>query len=216
MNNLKKGILIVVSGFSGAGKGTIMKRLIADYEKAYALSISATTRNPRQGEEDGKDYFFVSKEQFETMMEAGDLIEYAQYVENYYGTPKKYVQSQLQAGKDVILEIEIQGALKVKEKFPDTMLLFIAPPTVDELKKRLVARGTEDAKTIKSRLSRAWQEAQGVESYDYFIINDDLEKCVKEVHSIIKNEHARVSRNISKIETMRQELKRFVNEAEKR
>ena len=137
----KRGILVVVSGFSGAGKGTIMKRLLEDYSDSYALSISATTRLPRPGESHGREYFFVSKEEFEEMIEEDALIEYARYVNNYYGTPKDYVFRELEAGRDVILEIEIQGALKVKEAYPDTLLLFVSPPSAGELKDRLMNRG---------------------------------------------------------------------------
>ena len=145
----EKGILIVVSGFSGSGKGTIMKELLKQYDN-YALSISATTRNPRPGEEDGREYFFKTVEDFEKMIAKEELIEYARYVDNYYGTPRAYVEEQLEAGKDVILEIEIQGALKVKEKFPDTLLLFVTPPSAEELKSRLVGRGTETMDVIES------------------------------------------------------------------
>lgn len=202
-----KGILTVVSGFSGAGKGTIMKELLKKYAETYALSISATTRKPREGERDGIEYFFRQKEEFEQMIAEDALIEYAQYVGNYYGTPRKYVEQQLAEGKDVILEIEIQGALKVKEKFPDTLLLFVTPPSASELKNRLVGRGTETMEVIESRLARASQEAEGIEAYDYLVINDVLEECVEEVHSIIQNEHNRVSRNMDAISAMRQELK---------
>ena len=139
----ERGILIVVSGFSGAGKGTLMKRLLEKYEERYALSVSATTRQPREGERDGIEYFFKTKEEFEKMIAKEELIEYARYVENYYGTPRAYVEQMLEAGKDVILEIEIQGALKVKKAFPDTLLLFVVPPSAEELKHRLVGRGTE-------------------------------------------------------------------------
>ena len=204
-----KGILIVLSGFSGSGKGTIMKELMRRYSEQYALSISATTRNPRPGEVDGVEYFFRTKEEFERMIERDELIEYAKYVENYYGTPKAYVEEQLAAGKDVILEIEIQGALKVKEKFPDTVLMFVTPPSAEELKKRLVGRGTEEMSVIESRLSRAVEEAQGIESYDYLVVNDDLDECVEEVHSIIRNEHYRVTRNLSAIYDMRNQLTGF-------
>lgn len=204
-----KGILTVVSGFSGAGKGTIMKALMKNYSDTYALSISATTRAPRPGEVNGREYFFVSTEEFENMIAQDALIEHAQYVNNYYGTPKDYVFEQLENGKDVILEIEIQGALKVKEKYPDTVLMFVSPPNAAELKSRLEGRGTEDAATIASRLSRAWQEAQGVEKYDYFVINDMLEDCVKKVHAIIQNEHARAFRNQELIDTIKNELKEF-------
>lgn len=204
-----KGILIVLSGFSGSGKGTIMKELMHRYSDQYALSISATTRDPRPGEIDGVEYFFRTKEEFEGMIERDELIEYAKYVENYYGTPKAYVEEQLAAGKDVILEIEIQGALKVKEKFPDTVLMFVTPPSAEELKKRLVGRGTEEMSVIESRLSRAVEEAQGIEAYDYLVVNDDLDECVEEVHSIIRNEHYRVTRNLSAIYDMRNQLTGF-------
>lgn len=207
--NERKGILIVVSGFSGSGKGTIMKRLMEDYPEHYALSISATTRSPRVGETHGREYFFVSEEEFESMIAEHELIEYAKYVNNYYGTPREYVFQQLEKGKDVILEIEIQGALKVKEAYPETLLLFVSPPGAEELKRRLTDRGTESADVIASRLSRAWQEAQGVENYDYFVVNDELEKCVVEIHSIIQNEHYRVARNHALIENIRAELKGF-------
>lgn len=205
----KKGILIVVSGFSGSGKGTIMKELLRKYPDDYALSISATTRQPREGERDGVEYFFKTTEEFEQMIEQGDLVEYAQYVGNYYGTPKTYVESQLAAGKDVILEIEIQGALKIKERFPQTVLMFVTPPTAQTLKERLVGRGTEDMETVKRRLSRAVEEAQGIENYDYLIVNDKLDACVEEVHRIIGDEHRRICRNLQAIEQMRQELNGF-------
>lgn len=144
----EKGILIVVSGFSGSGKGTIMRELLKKYDN-YALSVSATTRAPRPGEEEGREYFFKSTEEFEKMIAKDELIEYARYVDNYYGTPRVYVEEQLEAGKDVVLEIEIQGALKVKEKFPDTLLLFVTPPSAQELRSRLVGRGTETMDVIE-------------------------------------------------------------------
>lgn len=203
---MSKGILVVVSGFSGSGKGTVMKRLMEKYDN-YALSVSVTTRNPRPGEKDGEAYFFRTKEEFEQLIREDGLIEYAQYVENYYGTPRKYVEEQLSAGKDVILEIEIQGALKVKEKYPDTLLMFVTPPSAQVLKERLVGRGTETAEVIDSRMKRAVEESQGVEKYDYLVINDDLERCAKEMHSIIQGEHDRVSRNADFIDDIRKELK---------
>lgn len=202
----KKGILIVVSGFSGAGKGTIMKELLGRYGN-YALSVSATTRSPRPGEEEGKAYFFKTTDEFEKMIAKDELIEYAKYVDNYYGTPRTYVEEQLKAGKDVILEIEIQGALKVKDKFPDTLLLFVTPPSAGELKKRLLNRGTETIDVIEYRLRRAKEEAEGMDQYDYLVINDELDVCVEEVHRIIQGEHRRVSRNRAMIENIKRELK---------
>ena len=205
----RKGILTVVSGFSGAGKGTVMKALMAEYKDTYALSVSATTRNPRPGEVDGVDYFFRTREEFEQMIADNALIEHACYVGNYYGTPIAYVDEQLEAGKDVILEIEIQGALDVKKRFPDTILIFVTPPDADELKNRLVNRGTEDMATINARLNRASQEAEFMNQYDYIVVNDTVPACVENIHSIIENEHDCASRNINFINKIREELKCF-------
>ncbi len=202
----ERGILTVVSGFSGAGKGTVMKEIMGRYEN-YALSISATTRKPRPGEEDGREYFFKTVEEFEKMIAKEELIEYARYVDNYYGTPKAYVVEQLEAGKDVILEIEIQGALKVKEKSPQTLLLFITPPTARELRNRLKGRGTETEDVINGRMDRAKEEAEGMDQYDYLIVNDVLEECVEQVHQIIQGEHRRCCRNKAFIKHMKEELK---------
>ena len=200
-----KGILIVVSGFSGAGKGTLMKRLVQDYDN-YALSISATTRSPRPGEEDGREYFFLQKEQFEQKIAENGLIEYARYCDNYYGTPRKYVEEQLAQGKDVILEIEIQGALKVKKQYPDALLLFVMPPSATELRNRLVGRGTETPEVIEKRMHRAVEEAEGIENYEYLVVNDDLDTCVRQLHEIIKAAHNTPLRNEEFIEKMRKEL----------
>ncbi len=215
---MQKGILVVVSGFSGAGKGTIMKKLMSEHSQDYALSISATTRAPREGESHGIEYFFITVEEFEAMIARDELIEYAKYVSNYYGTPKNYVEEQLNAGKNVILEIEIQGALKVKEKFPDTVLMFVSAPSAEELKNRLIGRGTESQEVIDARMSRAYEESLGVEEYDYFVINDKLEDCVNCVTEIIEKERRqdtsdmkayRVSSNIEFINNMRKELLSF-------
>ena len=205
----KKGILIILSGFSGVGKGTVVRRLLSDYDN-YALSISATTRKPREGEEDGVSYFFKSKEEFEQMIKEDSFIEHARYVENYYGTPKAYVQEQLDAGKDVILEIEIQGALKVKEKYPDALMLFLVPPDAQTLKERLVGRGTETADVIHDRLERAAQEAQEIGSYEYIIVNDDLDICVKQVHELIQSAHCKKSHNTAFIKELQQDMNCFL------
>ena len=204
----KRGILLVVSGFSGAGKGTLMKELVKRYEN-YALSISATTRSPREGEADGREYFFKSVEEFERMIAEDALIEYACYVGNYYGTPRAYVEEQLSRGRDVILEIEIQGARKVKKRFPNTLLLFVSPPSAEGLKVRLTGRGTETSEVIAQRLARAAEEAEGMEDYDYFVVNDLLEECVEQVHRIVEGERSRVFRNKERMEAIRAELKEF-------
>ncbi len=201
----RKGIMIVVSGFSGAGKGTLMKELLKTYDN-YALSISMTTRGKRPGEKEDVDYFFSTKEAFEEQIAQDGLIEYACYCGNYYGTPRSYVEKQLELGKDVILEIEIQGALKVKEKFPEALLLFVTPPNIAELEKRLVGRGTETLEVIHQRMLRAVQEAQGIEKYDFIVINDDLKRCVEEIHGIVQAAHNTPFRNEDFIENIRQEL----------
>lgn len=203
-----RGILVVVSGFSGAGKGTLMKRLMEKYDN-YALSVSATTRAPRPGEEHGREYFFHTKKEFEELILEDALIEYAQYVDNYYGTPKAYVEKQLNMGKDVILEIEIQGALKVKKKMPNTLLLFVTPPSAEELKRRLVDRGTESMEVIESRLSRASEEAEGMLEYDYILINDVIEDCVDNMHNIIQSQHDAVKNRQEFIKEITEEIAVF-------
>ncbi|MBO6015401.1 MAG: guanylate kinase [Lachnospiraceae bacterium] len=200
-----KGALLVVSGFSGAGKGTVMKKLLEKYD-SYALSISMTTRAPREGERNGREYFFVDTETFEQRIRDNKVIEYAKYCDNYYGTPREYVEEQLAKGKDVILEIEIQGALKVKELFPDSVLLFIMPPNAQELYRRLVSRGTETEEVIKKRMTRASEEARDIEKYDYIVINDDLDTCVEELHGIVQCVHREASRNENKICEIRKQL----------
>lgn len=206
-----KGVLAVVSGFSGAGKGTLMKALLEKYDN-YALSISATTRAPRPGEEDGREYFFVTKDRFEEMIQQDQLIEYARYVENYYGTPKEYVTQQMEAGKDVILEIEIQGALKVKKQFPNALLLFVMPPSAEKLKERLIGRGTETLDVIENRLRRAVEESEGIENYDYILINDQVEGCVERMHQLIQDHHSRTCNQTAFIEKMREELHKINKE----
>ena len=201
----RKGIIIVVSGFSGAGKGTIMKALTAKYDQ-YALSISATTRDPRPGEVNGREYFFVSNEEFEKLIADNGLIEHAGYVNHYYGTPRKFVEDKLNAGIDVILEIEIQGALQIKKQYPDAVLLFVMPPSAAELEKRLRGRGTESDEVIRQRLKRAVEESVGIENYDYIVINDKLEDAVESVHGIITAAHGTPDRNMEFISKVREEL----------
>ena len=203
-----KGILIVVSGFSGSGKGTLMKKLMETYDN-YALSVSMTTRQPREGERDGVEYFFTDKENFERKISENQLIEYACYCDNYYGTPREYVEKQLAEGKDVILEIEIQGALKVKARYPECLLLFVTPPSAQELKRRLVGRGTESLEVIEKRLARATEESEGIEAYDYIIVNDDLDTCVKQLHDIVCNSRNTPARCAEFIKEIKEELKEF-------
>lgn len=205
----QKGMLAVVSGFSGAGKGTLMRELLRKYPEQYALSISATTRKPRAGEVHGREYFFLSQEEFGQLVSQDALIEYACYVGNYYGTPKSYVLGQMDAGRDVILEIEIQGALKVKEKFPDTLLLFVAPPGAGELKKRLEGRGTETEEAIRNRLKRAVEESEYMGQYDYILVNDDLDTCVGEMHQVIQAQHKKTGQNLEFIAGMKRELRQL-------
>ena len=192
----KKGILTVISGFSGAGKGTIVRELVDRY--GYAVSISATTRDPRAGEQDGVHYFFKTKEEFEQMIADGALIEYASYVDNYYGTPKDYVMQKLEQGIDVILEIEMQGALKVKERFPEV------------LRERLEGRGTETQDVIEKRLARAAQECAYMDQYDYIVINDDLNVCVEQIHGLIQALHWKCVNQQGQIAKMKGE---FANKA---
>lgn len=201
----QQGILVVVSGFSGAGKGTLMKELLKRYDN-YALSVSATTRQPREGEKDGEDYFFVNREYFQQMIEEGRLVEYAQYVNHYYGTPRDYVEKKMAEGKDVILEIEIQGALKVKKRFPDALLIFVTPPSAGELRRRLVGRGTETIEVINARLRRAAEEASGMEAYDYLLINDEIDACVEQMHQLINLQHSKTCYHLDFLSRMREEL----------
>ncbi len=205
---MKKGILIVVSGFSGAGKGTIIKELRKKYD--YELSISSTTRNPRKGDVDGVDYFFKTRDEFEEMIKKDKLIEWAEYVGNYYGTPREYVEQQLEAGKDVLLEIEMHGGMLVKEQYPDAMLLFITPPSAEILKNRLTGRGTETEEEIERRMNRAAEEADYMEKYDYILVNDSLDEAVEELHHLIQAKHHKTVYCADLITTMKQQLNTLV------
>ena len=201
-----RGILIVVSGFAGTGKGTLMN-LLTERNEQFCLSVSMTTRAPRPGEEDGVSYFFVTREEFEKTIRENGFIEHAEYVGNYYGTPRAYVEKRLSEGMDVILEIEIQGAMKVKREYPDALLVFILPPSAGELKNRLVSRGTEEPEVILRRLQRAAEESEGIESYDYVLINDDLETCYKELLGVIRSAHFAAFRNEETIREIRRQLR---------
>lgn len=207
----REGILTVVSGFSGAGKGTVMKRLMELYGDTYALSVSATSRAPRPGEEEGREYFFKTEDEFKEMISKGRLIEYAEYVNHYYGTPAEYVFSQMKEGKDVILEIETQGALQVKEKYPDTLLVFITPPSAEELHSRLSSRGTETDEVIAQRLSQAAEEAVLMPRYDYIVINENgrVDACARELHGLIQSQHGASGRCRELIEKMKTGLSTF-------
>ena len=197
-----KGQLIVISGFSGAGKGTVVKGLVEKY--GYSLSISATTRAPRPGEVDGKDYYFKTQDEFRTLIDYNGFIEWAQYVDNYYGTPRKFVEQELAAGRDVILEIEVQGAAIVKNQYPDSRLIFITTKDVDTLKERLVGRGSETEEQVQKRLKRAAEEASFIGNYDYIVVNDDLNTCIDTVNSVILSEKCKREKNAALIEALQE------------
>ena len=208
---MSKGTLTVISGFSGAGKGTLMKRLLERHGN-YVLSISATTRSPREGELDGREYFFKTREEFEEMIARDQLLEYACYVGNYYGTPRSWVEEQMAAGRDVLLEIEIQGARNIKKKYPEALLIFVSPPSAQELLRRLTGRGTETPEVIQSRISRAAEEAQGMDDYDYLLINDNLEFCVGQLDQLIQSAHRRMSENLEFAGKITEELQKMKGE----
>lgn len=200
----KSGMLIVISGFSGVGKGTAVKKLVERYD--YSLSVSATTRAPREGEVDGVDYHFKTVAEFQNLIDYNGFIEWAQYVENYYGTPKKFVEDELAKGKNVILEIEVQGAMHIKEQYPDAVLIFITAPDAATLKARLEGRGTEDAKVIAKRLKRAYEETDDMVQYDYLVVNDDIDVCVENIHAVIEAESFKADRNADHVKRMKEEL----------
>lgn len=201
----KRGILIVVSGPSGCGKGTIIRSLL-NKKKNLWLSISCTSRKKRKGEIEGKDYYFLTKEEFEEKIEKKEFIEYAKYSDNYYGTPKKYIEQHLNKGEDVILEIEIIGALKIKEILPDTLFIFILPPSMSELKRRLEGRETETKEKINQRFRRAYEEINAVNDYNYVVVNDNVDYAVEKIEAILISEKCRVDR-IEKLDIDNEEEK---------
>lgn len=192
-----KGLLIVISGPSGAGKGTICKALLE--ENDFWISVSATTRQPRAGEVDGTNYYFLTKEEFKKRINYDDFLEYAEVYGNYYGTPKSNALKAIENGRDVILEIDIQGALKVKESYPEGVFIFILPPSMEELKNRIINRGSETPESLMTRFKSAYKEINYVSKYNYAVVNDTVEEAVKKIHSIIVAERCRVDRVKDKI-----------------
>jgi len=190
----KRGLLIVLSGPSGVGKGTVRKELFTQPNTNYEYSVSMTTRNPREGEVDGVDYFFKSRDEFEQLIKEGGLLEYAEYVGNYYGTPLDYVNATLDAGRDVFLEIEVVGAAQVREQVPDGLFIFLAPPSLTALEDRLIGRGTESADIIKSRVMKAREELEMMNLYDYVVENDEVQNACDRINAIVTAEHCRRER----------------------
>ncbi len=197
----QKGLLVVVSGPSGTGKGTVCQKLLSQRETAK-YSVSATTRKPREGEVEGKNYFFVSENKFLEMIEENDLIEWDKYCDNYYGTPKSYVESCINDGLDIILEITVAGALEIKQKYPDCVLVFIIPPTFEELKRRIVSRGTECTDVIEKRLEQASKEMKYAPKYDYVVLNDCINNAVLDIEKILDAERLKPSRNTEFLNTL--------------
>lgn len=202
----ERGLLIVLSGPSGVGKGTVRKAIFESDDNDFQYSVSMTTRDKREGEIEGVDYYFRTREEFEALIEAGEMLEYAEYVGNYYGTPLSYVQKTLDQGKDVFLEIEVQGAKQVKEKVPDGVFIFLTPPDLAELRSRITGRGTDSAEVIDERMRVAREEIEMMALYDYAVVNDEVSKAVQRIREIISSEHFRVYRVIGKYIKMLEEL----------
>lgn len=202
----ERGLLIVLSGPSGVGKGTVRKALFDQEDNQFEYSISMTTRDRRVGEVDGVDYFFRTREEFEKLIEEDRMLEYAEYVGNYYGTPLDYVEETRNSGKDVFLEIEVQGAMKVKEKVPDGVFIFLTPPDFSELKSRIINRGTDDLSVINERMTVAKAEIEMMRHYDYAVVNDQVDLAVDRIKKIIESEHYRVDHVIDRYENMLEEM----------
>lgn len=192
----ERGLLIVLSGPSGVGKGTVRKHIFEKYSNDFDYSVSMTTRTKRDGEVEGLDYYFRTKEQFEYLIENDGLLEYAEYVGNYYGTPLQYVKETLEFGRDVFLEIEVQGALKVRDKMPEAIFIFLSPPDLDELESRIVGRGTDSNEMIEKRMTKAVEELKLIQYYDYVVENDTVDHAAQKIRHIIESEHLKVSRNL--------------------
>lgn len=191
---MREGLLVVLSAPSGTGKGTVIKELMAQNDN-IKLSVSATTRNPREGETDGQHYFFKSVDDFCRMIDNNELVEWVKYCDNYYGTPRKYIEEATQAGYDVFLELEVEGAANIRDKYPGCILIFLLPPSFEELERRIVGRGTEQPETIHKRLSRAREEMHFIDQYDYVVINGDLNQAVRDIQSILAAERLRYTRS---------------------
>ena len=202
VNMPERGLLIVFSGPSGVGKGTVRAAIFESSQHQFDYSVSMTTRQQRPGEVDGKDYFFTTREAFEEKIKSGQMLEYAEYVGNYYGTPLEYVNQTLDQGKDVFLEIEVQGALQVKEKVPDGVFIFLTPPDLDELRGRLSGRGTDSLAVINERMEKAREEIKLMSEYDYAVVNDEVHLAVARVKKIVEAEHFRVDRVIGRYQDM--------------
>lgn len=202
----KRGLLIVLSGPSGVGKGTVRAAIFSKGEQKFVYSISATTRQPRTGETDGVDYFFKTREEFEQMIQNKQLLEYAEYVGNYYGTPLEYVENTLATGKDVFLEIDVQGAIQVRELMPEGVFIFLTPPDLNELESRIVNRGTDSDEVIVKRMKTAREELELMKYYDYSVVNDTVDNAVQKIEAIIQTEHLRIIRNLDTIEELEEIL----------
>ncbi|SJN35035.1 Guanylate kinase [Marinilactibacillus psychrotolerans 42ea] len=202
----ERGLLIVLSGPSGVGKGTVRKAIFDNYNNDFDYSVSMTTRKQREGEIEGVDYYFRTKEQFEYLIQKDGLLEYAEYVGNYYGTPLKYVNKTLDQGRDVFLEIEVQGALKVREKMPEGIFVFLSPPDLEELNSRIVNRGTDTHEMIEKRMTKAVEELKLIQYYDYVVENDTVNNAARKIRNIIESEHLKVTRNLKEFAEIIEEM----------